>query len=379
VRAAATPSTTEILAATIAGAVERQLTQYVSTMSQQVEAARHAADAGRAEMRAEFAQQLEALTARVDANHQANDRYQTALQAALEERLAEFANHQHQTLTTINSKLAGLPAMVQAELPAQFASVSQGLRDYLEHKTAAVESQIDELHKSSRRFDEQAASIVAHINETVAALSRRMDDGDQTVARTVEPRLGDVRGLVDQAGADVARQLAEHGQILSQRVDAIDMKMVDRALAMEERINDHNGVKIANLEATIGRVGSGFDDAMGAISKRIVDLEAKLLEAGDRMDHLAAEVAKVDEEAINAVKEQLSSAVGEAMLVRIEVDRFIAAQEEKFDAASLRMSGSKRSWPTRWMSARPCNSSVSRRSSERSSSSTPINSSARSN
>jgi hypothetical protein len=228
--------------------------------------------------------------------------------------------------------------MVQAELPAQFASVSQGLRDYLEHKTAAVETQIDELHKSSRRFDEQAASIVSHINETVAALSRRMDDGDHTVTRTVEQRLGDIRGLVDQAGADAARQLAEHGQILSQRVDAIDMKMVDRALAMEQRINEHNGVKLANLEAALGRVGSGFDDAMGALSKRLVDLEAKLLEADDRMDLLAADVAKVDEEAINAVKEQLSSAVGEAMLVRIEVDRFMATQAEKFDATALRMS-----------------------------------------
>ena len=70
-----------------------------------------------------------------------------------------------------------------------------------------------------------------------------MDDGDQTVSRTIEQRLGDVRGVVDQAGADVARQLAEHGQILSQRVDAIDMKMVDRAMAMEERINEHNGVE----------------------------------------------------------------------------------------------------------------------------------------
>ena len=289
-------------------------------------------------MRAEFTQQLEALTAKVAANHQANDRYQAALQAALEERLAEFANHQHQSLTTINAKLSSLPSLVQAELPAQFASVSQGLRDYLEHKTSAVETQIDELHKSSRRFDEQAASIVAHINETVAALSRRMDDGDRTVTRAVDQRLGDVRGLVEQAGADVARQLAEHGQILSQRVDAIDMKMVDRAIAMEERINDHNGVKIANLEASIGRLGAGFDDAMGALSKRLVDLQAKLLEAGDRMDGLAADVAKVDEEAINAVKEQLSSAVGEAMLVRIEVDRFIASQGEKFDATALRMS-----------------------------------------
>ncbi len=289
-------------------------------------------------MRSDFARHLEALTARVDADQQANHRYQTALQAALEDRLAEFANHQHQTLTTVNSKLASLPSMVQAELPAQFAAVSQGLRDYLEHKTAAVESQIDALHKANRRFDEQAGAMVTHINETTTALSRRMDDGDQAVSRAVEQRLGDVRGLVDQAGADVARQLAEHGQILSQRVDSIDMKMVDRALAMEARINEHNGVKVANLEATLGRVGSSFDDAMGELSKRIVDLEASLLEAGDRMDALAVEVAKVDEEALNAVKDQLSSAVGEAMLVRIEVDRFVASQEERFDAATLRMS-----------------------------------------
>ena len=343
---AAAPSSTEILAATIGGAVERQLTQSIAAMTQEVEAAR-------AEMRAEFAEQLQALTERVDGtqeandryravlkglterveiNHEANDRYQAVLQAALEERLAEFANHQHQTLTTINTKLAGLPSA------AQFTTASDGLREYLERKTAAVETQVDELHKSSRRFDEQAAAIVSHINETVAALSKRMDDGDQGVSRMVEQRTGDVRVLVEQAEADLARQLTEHSQILSQRVDSIDMKMVDRALAMEERINEHNGVKLANLEAAIGRLGSGFDDAMGALSKRLVDLEAQLLEAGERMEHMAKDIAKVDEEAINAVKEQLSSAVGEAMLVRIEVDRFIAAQEEKFDATALRMS-----------------------------------------
>ena len=145
----------------------------MATMSQQVETTRLAAEAARLEMQADFAQQLEALTSRIEGNQKANDRYQAALQAALEERLAEFANHQHQTLTTINGKLASLPSLVQAELPAQFAVVSRGLRDYLEHKTAAVETQIDELHKSSRRFDEQAASIVSHINETVAALYRR--------------------------------------------------------------------------------------------------------------------------------------------------------------------------------------------------------------
>ena len=76
--AAAAPSSTEILAATIAGAVERQLTQYMSVMSQQVEATRQAAEEARLEMRAEFAKQFDALTTRVDANQHANDRYQAA-------------------------------------------------------------------------------------------------------------------------------------------------------------------------------------------------------------------------------------------------------------------------------------------------------------
>ena len=336
-QAGPTASATAILATTIATGVERQLTKFVASMAQRAEVERRSAEASRDEMRAEFAEQLAVLTARIDAEREANDRYQGALQAALEQRLAEFANHHHQTLTTINAKITGLPALVQAELPAQFALVSQELRDYLERKTSSVETQIDELHKAGRRFDAQVGAIVGNINETVTALSRRMDDGDESLSRAVDERLGDVRGLVDQTGADVARQLADHGQILSQRLDSIDMKMVDRALAMEARINEHNGVKVANLEAMMGRVGTGFDDAMGALSKRTVDLEAMLLLAGDRIDALAAEIAKVDEAAINAVKEDLSSAVGEAMLVRIEVDRFIASQADKFDAAALRM------------------------------------------
>ena len=165
-----------------------------------------------------------------------------------------------------------------------------------------------------------------------------MDDGDQAVTRTVEQRLGDLRGLVDQAGADVARQLAEHGQILSQRVDAIDMKMVDRAMAMEERINEHNGVKMANLEATIGRVGVRLRRCHGrAVEADRRSRGTSCWKPATAWTAWQKDIAKVDEEAINAVKEQLSSAVGEAMLVRIEVDRFIAAQDEKFDATSLRL------------------------------------------
>ena len=166
-----------------------------------------------------------------------------------------------------------------------------------------------------------------------------MDDGDQTVTRNVEQRLGDVRGLVDQTGADVARQLAEHGQILSQRVDAIDMKMVDRAMAMEEQDQRHTTASRSPISTQRSAASVPASTTQWALCRNDSSISRrKLLEAGDRMDRLAEDVSKVDEEAINVVKEQLSSAVGEAMLVRIEVDRFMATQEERFDATALRMS-----------------------------------------
>ena len=50
----------------VAGAVERQLTQYMSTMSQQMEATKQAAEKAREDMRADFTKQIDALTARLD-------------------------------------------------------------------------------------------------------------------------------------------------------------------------------------------------------------------------------------------------------------------------------------------------------------------------
>jgi regulator of replication initiation timing len=69
----------------------------------------------------------------------------------------------------------------------------------------------------------------------------------------------------------------------------------------------------------------------------MLDLENRLYEHDDRLKALAAEVEKVDERALGEVKEQLSSAIGEAMLVRIELDRLAADTDEKLDKSTLRM------------------------------------------
>jgi hypothetical protein len=204
-------------------------------------------------------------------------------------------------------------------------------------RAPAAHARIDELHKATRRFDEQAAAMVQHVNDTTIALSQRMDEGNQALASAVEERLGFVRTTLESVGPEVQRQLAEHATLMNQRLDFTEHKVTDRMLAMEERVNETNGTKIARLEATVGRIGAGFDEAMAALSQRMLELENKMFESTDQLKVLAAQVNTIDDKAIAAVKEQLSAAVGEAMLVRIELDRVVASTDEKIGKNSLRM------------------------------------------
>ncbi|MEI7547898.1 MAG: hypothetical protein WCK21_07550 [Actinomycetota bacterium] len=329
------PSTTEVLAATIAGAVERQLTQYISAMAQQVDAARGAIDTSRAELRAEFQGQLQEILAKLDAQQQRTESAQHGLQTALEGRLSDFAQHQHSRLNEVEERMMAMPA------GGIGGSVDAGeiiaLREHIDAQSAAAHARIDDLHRSARRFDEQTSALVQHVNDTTVALTERMDEGNHALASAVEERLGFVRTTLEAVGPEVSRQLHDHANMLTQRVDFAEHKITDRMLAMEDRVNEQSGVKIAKLEATIGRIGSGFDEAMGALSQRMLELENKLAESVLRLDIMDQKVDSIDEAGINAVKDQLSSAVGEVMLVRIELDRVVANTDDKVNKATLRM------------------------------------------
>lgn len=327
------PSTTEVLAATIAGAVERQLTQYVSAMAQQVDAARQAVETNKNELRAEFQQQIQSLTEQLVVSQQNSEAHQQSLHVLVQERLSDFARHQQERFNEVENRVL--------EMPANASSIDAGdllaLREHIDGQSASAHARIDELHKATRRFDEQAAAMVQHVNDTTVALTQRMDEGNQALATAVEERLGFVRTTLESVGPEVQRQLAEQTLVLTQRVDFTEHKVTDRMLAMEERVNEQNGSKIAQLDATIGRIGSGFDDAMGALSQRMLDLENSLFETSDQINALTAKVDKMDDSALTAMKEQLSAAIGEAMLVRIEIDRVVASTDEKIGKNALRM------------------------------------------
>jgi len=308
---------TEVLVTTIATAVESQLTKHVAALTKKFEA-------------------------RLAEQQQAIDAYQSALQTALEDQLTDFAKSQQVSLNEVTNKVIELSAASgMHDFGGSSGGIDSGelvtLREQIDAASAAAHARIDELTKSSRRFDEQASALVQHVNDTSQALTLRMDDGNQALAAAVEERLGLVRTTLETFGPEIQRQLSEQATGLTQRIDFTENKITDRMLAMEERVVEQNGTKIAGLEATIGRIGSGFDEAIAALSQRMLELENSLSQVILHTNVLTEQIGQVDANAIESIREQLSAAVGEAMLVRIEIDRVSASTDEKIDRASLRM------------------------------------------
>ncbi len=328
-------SDVERITATILTAVERQLTKYFTAMSHQAEAARMASEQRSNELRDELVGKLPALEQAVEAQRLANEHYQQALQAALEERLAEFANHQHWRMTDLEEKMS--QAQGRGLDPETVLELRQTVRDDMERSFAGVYAKLDELQNVGRRHDEQASAIVQHVNDTTSALTMRMDEGDQRLGHAIEERLNGFAADLATSFEQVGEQVNEHSNTLLLKLESTESRATDRMLELEARIKEEQGQKIANLEATVGRIGSGFDDAMIAVSQRVLELENRLLEIDERIGAMGERLAKVDENALDEVKAEMSRAVGEAMLVRIELDRVVASVDEKVDKQTIRM------------------------------------------
>jgi hypothetical protein len=337
-------SDVERMTATILSAVERQLTKYFTAMSHQAEAARMAAEQRSTELRAEMAQAMAtalerfpALESMFESQRVANEHYQQALQSALEDRLAEFANHQHWRMNDLEEKVAARPAGGTLD-PETILEIRQTVRDDMERSFATIHSRLDDINTLNKRQDEQAGAIVQHVNDTTTALTMRMDEGDQRLGHAIEERINGVQVDLAATLEGISDQVNEHAGTLLLKLESSETRATDRLLELEARIKEEQGQKIANVEAAVGRIGSGFDDAMIAVSQRVLELENKLMELDDRLGEMGERLGKVDQDALDEVKAEMSRAVGEATLVRIELDRVVAHVDEKVDKQTIRMS-----------------------------------------
>ncbi len=306
-------------------------------MAARADAVQQAGEAGRAQLVSHFQEQIDHLRADLDRAQQANDHYDRALQAAVEERLTEFAANQHWRFSEVEGRLERVTGDLALAVPAQIEAASAPLQDRFERTTELMASRIEELQKAARRFDEQSSALVQHVNDTTVTLGKRLEDSGRALNTNLDERTMAVSQRLDESMGAMRQYVVDQSATFGRRIEENDTRVVDRMLAMEERVNEHTGTRLAAVEATIGRISGGIDEAIVALSQRVIELENNNYDVLARLDDMAQHVAKVDTDAIAALREQMSSAVGEAMLVRIELERVGTSTGEQFDKVNVRM------------------------------------------
>ena len=173
------------------------------------------------------------------------------------------------------------------------------------------------------------------------------------LAGVVERQLAQYLGAIGDQLLEVQRDVMRTRHELRSELGAQIDVLTDR-LAGQHQINEaHQRALRAALDDQLAELTSGhaaaLDDRLNVTGSHIVGLDQRLDqrvgELGAKLDAqldtqattIAELIASNDDKAIADVRTELDKAVGEAMLVRIEMDRSVHDTQERFDRQTLRM------------------------------------------
>jgi hypothetical protein len=226
----------------------------------------------------------------------------------------------------LDERTSTLLTAVEQQLTRYFASISR----QVDTQKAATTESLDEQRRANEEYQE--------------ALRAALEDRLTAFAQHQHERLVAVEDQVDElaaqpataAGTDTAATAAANAAMVS-RLDATERQLVDRLVDLEHRINDEQGRRIAELEAVVGRFGTGFDEAIAALSQRLLDLDDRVADLTLRTDDLAGAASTVSSAEVDALRSMASAAASDSAMMRIELDRLTSTATKHFDHQAARL------------------------------------------
>jgi uncharacterized phage infection (PIP) family protein YhgE len=179
--------------------------------------------------------------------------------------------------------------------------------------------------------------MVTYFNEVSSTMEAKQDELSAALKTEIAAEIDTLKKLVDDNDSAIRRFQNEIGQSVSSKVNDAEDRFNNRLLAAESRMKDDAGTKIAEIQAHVGRVSNGLDETMTVLNERIGKFDDRFLETDRRIDQIAESVEGIDQDALEELKDKMSSAAGEAMLVRIEMERMEKGVAEKTDGLAVRM------------------------------------------
>ncbi len=305
----------------IVAAVQQELTRFSGEVAVNLKALTDEVAAG-VTARAELEHQVRSLAGALESSQAANTQYQTELQNVLESQLNEFGSATKKRHDEMNTRLGRVIDEANVGIASAVESAARPVVKQLEHRQDALESEVRNLDGSIRKFDDQAGQMVKHINQVTAAIDARLERVQSDVLGSFDDRMTSMVMRIDEVSAFAARQQSEVSNLIGDRVDSSETRINERMLGLETRMNEEIGQRVADIDAHVGRIGVGLDEAVDALNDRIAKADAKFTDVETNIASLREQMENVDEEAIDEMKDKISSALGQAELVRIEMERF---------------------------------------------------------
>ncbi len=322
--------------ASVIAAVQRELNNFSDQVSTEIQRLRAEMTADRA-ARTQLEEQLRTLAPAVERATATNATFQADIQRALEERLTEFATLNKRRHEEMDARIGRVVDEANIGLAAAVESAARPIVKQVEHRQDLLEHELGTLDKNLRKFDDQAARMVTHFNEVTRATENKMNEVAVQVAGDLDGRLSGLSTRVDEISAQAARQQSEVSNIVGQRVDQAEDRINDRINSTEARINEEVGQRVADIDAYVGRVSVGLDESVVMLSDRIAAMDRKFDEVDQAFADINARLGAVDVDAIDEMKDKVASALGEAELLRIEMERFQKTIGDTMDKTNLRM------------------------------------------
>lgn len=316
--------------ANIVAAVQRELTRFGGQVTTEVQHLRDELAAERA-ARTRNEAALRSLAPVLEQAHAANTGFQSELQRVLDARLAEFAADYQRRHDEMGARIGRITDETNIGLTAAVESAARPVVKQLEHRQAQLESDVVGIAQSVRKFDDQAAKLVLHLNVISEATDVRLDEMSAQITQGVEGRLEALANRVDDVSAQAARHQAEVSIVVGSRVDQAEDRVNERIIAAEARVTESIGQRVADIDAYVGRVSAGLDDSVAMLSDRIASTDGRFDEINSAFDAMHTKLASLDVDAIDELKDRVAGLAGQVELVRIEVERFEKSMGESRD------------------------------------------------
>ena len=310
----------------LVAAVQAELERHASAVVAEVDRIRTEGQHERADLKAEMKRQVSALTQSIEQIQTRAESYTDRSREALEARLDESESRHARRLDDVAGGMEGIAQ--QAVRPI--------LADVGDEQEALVK-RVQALDTNLRKFDEQAARMVTYFNDVSQQMETRQDELGDSLKTDVATQIDGLKKLVEENDSAVRRFQNDVGQSVTQKINDSEDRFNNRLLAAESRVKEESGQRIADIDAHVGKVSQGLDDTMLVLNERVASLDDRFDEVGRRIDEVEKSVGGIDEKVLDELKEKMSTAVGEAMLVRIEMERLEKGVAEKTDTLTIRM------------------------------------------